>query len=146
MQRVTLERIWERTDRSNKSGCWFWEGPVFNSGYGMTAHRLAHRLVYELSFGRIPAGRCVCHKCDEKLCLNPKHLFVGTQADNIADKMAKGRHRVAHGEDNGQSKLTTAEAKKIKASAESTRKLAGLYGVCDETIRNIRVGVTWKAA
>lgn len=90
------KRFWEKVVKGrNKKDCWLWEGAVFNTGYGKIRRenkiKLAHRISWELHFGHIPEGMCVCHKCDVPLCVNPGHLFLGTQKDNIQDKVNKGR-------------------------------------------------------
>lgn len=89
-------RIQERIKKNQESDCWIWTGHIQNSGYGMITinkkNFLAHRLSYEAFIGKIPKGINVCHKCDVKLCCNPEHLFLGTQKENIADCIKKGRH------------------------------------------------------
>lgn len=83
------------------NGCWLWAGKTDVHGYGLLAHDgkivRAHRVAYSLMVGDIPAGLYVCHKCDVPRCINPAHLFVGTQSDNIRDCAAKGRHARAGG-------------------------------------------------
>jgi hypothetical protein len=89
-----IARFWKNVCKT-PGGCWVWTGGQFTNGYGgMTVDGKAlhvHRLSWELSRGPIPQEMCVLHKCDVRLCVNPDHLFTGTQGDNIADKVLKGR-------------------------------------------------------
>ncbi len=71
--------------------CWAWAGGHNNMGYGMHKRRLTHRVAYEREHGPIPAGMMVCHTCDEPGCINPAHLWLGTNADNQRDASEKGR-------------------------------------------------------
>jgi len=80
--------------------CWVWTGSRFSQGYGrLIGHGRAHRISWEIHFGDIPDGLCVCHHCDNPSCVNPKHLFLGTKGDNIRDRNAKGRDRTPQGDD-----------------------------------------------
>ncbi len=139
--------IGEKTIR----GCILWGGSVDTSkGYGtffMPGSRPtgAHRVAYELMVGPIPEGLYVLHRCDNRLCINPTHLFLGTHQDNIADCVAKGRQ--ARGEKQGFSKLTADDIIAIRRrcqDGESQRSIAEEFGVCQQSISNILRGVLWK--
>ena len=83
----------DRSYRITDSGCWEWVGPRQPNGYGVIAEGLStHRFSYERFKGAIPLGMCVLHSCDNKICVNPEHLFLGTNNDNTQDMMAKGRN------------------------------------------------------
>lgn len=139
----------ERFARSFETadGCFIWIRAVTWDGYGLfTPHRMpirrAHRYAWELANGPIPDGLQVLHECDNRRCVNPAHLFLGTNDDNMQD-MAKKR-RARHGESHPKTSLTAADVRAIRGSSETNEVLAQRHGVCNATISNIRNRVTWK--
>lgn len=101
MDEAFVRRFWLKVDRRNDEDCWPWRAGCFHSGYGAffwPGHRPggAHRFSYELHVGPIPKGMVIMHKCDNRPCVNPAHLRLGTQKDNIMDAVDKGRWMSQH--------------------------------------------------
>jgi hypothetical protein len=127
-------------------------------GYGMihiNDHRIGtHRLSWQLHFGKIPAGLFVCHKCDNRRCVRPDHLFIGTQADNLADAKLKGRMKkrnretIARGIRQGLAKLSENDVRMIRAfytpGVIRIQDLAKMFKVAPSTIWPILKRKTWK--
>lgn len=139
--------LWAYIQRIS-DGCWPWTGYVNRDGYGRFGknYTLAHRAVWELVNGPIPAGAVIRHSCDNPLCCNPDHLLSGSHADNTADKCA--RNRQAKGESNGQAKLS-AEAvlairKEYVPRVVMQKDLARRYGVSESMVQKIVLGKYWK--
>jgi hypothetical protein len=132
--------------------CWEWTGPLFSNGYGsVTVERKnvgAHRRSWELVHGPIPEGQYVCHRCDNKRCVRPNHLFLGTPADNLRDMVAKGRSLT--GSRNHQAKLTEEKAAEIRkryaAGGVTQAQLADEYGVVEGCIGNVIHNRVYKEA
>ena len=115
-------------------GCWLWTMGVNPAGYGIIDQKLAHRVSYEAFIGPIPKGSCVLHNCDNPPCVNPRHLRLGTQTDNMQD--VKDRRRFA-------SKLSPEQVIAIRDSGLTPSLLAENFNVCIETVRRIRRKESW---
>lgn len=132
-----------------ETGCWEYTGGRTGSNYGVvcfghTKQRGAHVISYELTFGPVPKGMQVCHRCDNPPCCNPDHLFLGTPQDNKNDEIAKGRH--VYGERVGNHKLTESDVIEIRKLIEAGHSLKGiglLYGVTGEAIWAIKNRKNW---
>jgi hypothetical protein len=128
------------------SGCWLWTGACMPWGYGVGSIRAkniyAHRLSWLLHRGEIPNGVFVLHKCDTPACVNPDHLFLGTNTDNRKDSVSKSRH--VYGERCRKSNLTAEQIIEIRTSPLSSYQLAKIYSVSSRNIRKIRRGEIWK--
>lgn len=89
-----IESFWSKVDKTET--CWLWTKSKYRHGYGcfcaMGTRHKAHRVSYEIAYGKIKDGLFVCHKCDNPSCVNPDHLFLGTHKDNALDMVNKGRH------------------------------------------------------
>ncbi len=152
------ERFWSRVKQSY--GCWEWTGTRTRLGYGSfsmivngrTTH-LAHIASWHIAGGNAlpPIGMKICHHCDNRECVNPAHLFMGTQRDNMLDCIKKGRMTpIPHpgfGEDHPISKLTWNQVREIRglfSSGERQTSLAQRFRVTRATIRSITRNVTWQ--
>lgn len=135
-------------------GCWMWVGRKNTQGYGWIAkekdgkNMLAHRASYQLFIGKIPKGKLVCHNCDVPSCVNPKHLWIGTNRDNTNDRDNKGRQKALSGEKCGKSKLTWKKVDKIRDDYMKKKatmlELANRYAVDRATIGYILNYHTWR--
>jgi hypothetical protein len=130
-----------------RTRCWLWVTKIDSDGYGRLGTRRAHRISWELANGQIPEDKWVLHKCDVRNCVRPSHLFLGSNQDNIADMVKKGRARKASGEAHGNSKLHRADIITIrKLYANGTlnlRELGEKYKVTRPAIGSIVSGRTW---
>ena len=140
-------------DQAGGDGCWIWAGIMNSNGYGRFSwknkHRLAHRFSYGLFYGDIPTGRCVCHTCDNRRCVNPDHLWLGTQSENLKDASQKGRMYRPNtcGARNGNTTLTERDVLAIREMHQAGQRqfrIAQLFSVSPSTVSNIIKRETWK--
>lgn len=150
------ERIRRLTTIDDATGCWNWSSTTRN-GYGrlIVGSRTdgsrrsvsAHRFAYQALVGPIPDGMEVCHRCDNRRCCNPAHLFVGTRQDNIDDREAKGRNRPPKGEASPQAKLTEKSVevgRQLRAAGWSFQRIADTLGVAKKTAALAVTGRQWS--
>ena len=111
--------FWSKVTITDLFECWIWNASTDHCGYGMFTvdgkRKRTHRIAYEFSYGKIPEGKLVCHHCDTPACVNPLHLWLGTQQDNMTDMVSKKRQSALKGENNGRSKLTETKVLAIRA-------------------------------
>ena len=157
-KKITLDQFMKRVELIPGHSCWEWIGGETTAGYGKyDPLRASHCVIYELLIGSIPKGKIICHRCNNKLCVNPDHLYAGTYSDNLNDVFAiNGRSRNA-GENSSNSKLTDMDVFKIKDrlrlfvikrgrlpfGSDSMRKIALDFNVTPSTIKRIKDGIGW---
>lgn len=150
MRATVEERFWRKVSPEPNTGCWLWTRA--DDGYGYGVFRVegktlkAHRFAFQLAHGRDPfPGLYVCHKCDQPACVNPEHLFEGTQKDNIHDAMFKGR--AARGARSGGAHLTEEKVREIRRRSEmgeTHSQLAKEFCVTISNISAITLGRSWR--
>ncbi len=150
-----ISKFNNRVDKS-LSDCWIWTGGIGSPGYGIFyidgKNYAAHVISYRIYKGNIPKDKIICHTCDNRACVNPEHLWLGTYKENMQDCIAKGRFkpiakRRMFGETNPQCILKESDIETIKRLRDNglaLQKIADKYGVCRETIRKIIIGKTWN--
>lgn len=160
-----MERFWSKVRKDGPGGCWEWRASLCSSGYGSFLFEgrseRAHRVSWILSFGGVPAGLCVLHHCDNRRCVNPAHLYLGTKKDNAGDRERRGRSnhaigfrhgRYTHpgqtaGSRNGRAKLRERDVALLlkKYFKQGCRKadLAREYGLSKTTVGHIVSGKLW---
>ena len=143
---VEKERIEKKVERIPEGGCWVWMGTTTVRGYGQlikdTKKLSAHRASYEAFVGPIPKGMNVCHTCDNVSCVNPNHLFLGTQKQNLQDMARKGRS--TRGEKNPSSKLTKEQVKQIRMMDETCSFISKIFNVSVSAISAIKRKERWS--
>lgn len=139
------EKFEKKINKTTDDKCWLWLGSIGNHSYGRLwfngKRYLAHRLSWIIYKGEIPKNKCVCHKCDNPLCVNPEHLFIGTHDENMKDMSKKGRVRFV-------SILDESSVRDIKmkyrAGGNTYGDLAKAYKVSKICIEKILLGKRWK--
>lgn len=155
MNKKTQERFFKKVLKTKN--CWIWTAAKNWKGYGQFGIKIgpkkwkikyAHRLSYILFKGKIPKNLLVLHKCDTPNCINPKHLFLGTDMDNCKDKIKKGRIADTRGEKNGRAILTYKKVSKIRSLYKTNKytqiELANKFGVKKSIIGRIITNIAWK--
>lgn len=139
--------FWKRVDKTGE--CWLWTGALNQYGYGYYRYGGSvwgsHRFAYYLAYGKNPEGYVVRHTCDNPACVRPEHLQLGTHADNVRDRVKRGRS--ARGSANGRSKLKEKDIPVIRArlkEGDGMSVIAREYKVDPASIRHIRDGRNWK--
>lgn len=132
------ERFWARVDQRGPDDCWDWTGRRHRQGDGIIwvgmKPLLAHRVAYQLAVGSVPDGLCVCHRCDRPPCVNPAHLFLGTQRENMADMSRKRRTRRL-------TSVQVAEVRRLREGGMMVAEVAAKFGVSRATIScEVRLG------
>ena len=129
--------FWDQVEQTDT--CWIWKGRLNDDGYGVYGSKLAHRVSIAAHDGSV-----VLHECDNRACVRPEHLRLGTHRDNMADMRAKGRAARLAGEHNGRAKLRLVQVVGVHNSTLSHCRLARDLGVHEREIRRIRRGERWK--
>ena len=154
---TVAERFWHYINKNGPGGCWVWTGTLNDAGYGILGINnrgrieRAHRLSWQMAVGPIPANLCVCHHCDNRRCVNPQHLFLGTRDDNNRDMRSKNRWSkppVRYGILNNKTKLNDVKVREIRslhATGQYThRELARQFGIDRSQVGHIVNGECWK--
>lgn len=140
--RATVHPFWRNVSVSSTDECWLWRGKVDQHGYGYESRERSHRVAWEVFHRQsLEPGDVVRHSCDTPACCNPLHLTVGTQVENVQDRVERARG--ARGAANGRAKLTEDQVLAIFRAAGTHAKVAAAYGVSEHTAKDIRLGRSW---
>jgi hypothetical protein len=139
-------RFWSKVQVLGLDECWEWSRSLFPRGYGRVTFQGqvvgAHRVAYELTHGLIPQGLDVLHSCDNRKCCNPTHLRLGTDQDNVEDKMSRGRQTL--GSVNGMSRLTENQVLSIRFDSRIQSIIAKDFGITQSMVSKIKLKTSWK--
>ena len=146
-----LNRFWSKVNKTDT--CWLWTASSRTDGYGVIGiegkTKSAHRVSWQLTYGDIPDGLYVCHHCDNKLCVNPNHLFLGTAKDNTQDMIQKGRRGGCYRLEGWMvpiiRKMLTS-ASKSGRGLWTHKRIGEIFNVSRNTISNISINTTWRKA
>jgi hypothetical protein len=144
-----IKRFWSKVFKGGADDCWEWAATASSNGYGVVSLNYCafgpHRIAYFLHYGKDPGDKLVCHKCDNRLCCNPRHLFLGTQKMNVQDMWRKGRGCMLRlkGERSACSKLSESQVVAIRKSDALQRVLAKRYKVSLSLISAIKLRKRW---
>ena len=144
-------RFWSKVEVVSENECWIWRASKLKGGYGNYRHdgktTLSHRVAWILANGEIPPGMCVCHNCDNRACVNQYHLFLGTNSDNSADMVRKGRQARRVGEEHSQARLTEVDIHFIRywlRCGYTNVEISAEFKVCHQMISRINTGKAWS--
>lgn len=140
----TISRFWSMVNKTES--CWLWTGGKMPNGYAnfhieRNKSWRVHRFSYWLANGEIPPGKGVLHKCDVRHCVNPDHLFIGSQKDNLQDCKSKGR--TTTGTRNAMARLDNESVLKIRSAVGSQRQIANMFNVHQSTVSNVINRKSW---
>ncbi len=156
----SAERFWSKVKKASRvtsphvsTPCWNWTASIWSGGYGSFhfegKDKKSHRHAWELTYGKIPDGLFACHHCDNKICVNPEHLFLGGARENQVDLITKGLRTIACGEGHGEAKLTKRQViqiKKRRAKGHLLMAIAKDFNVSRSNISSICLNKSWRLA
>jgi HNH endonuclease len=146
-----IRDFWAKVDHvSNPDGCWEWQGAKTHRGYGLKNNLMptgekrcvhSHRMAWLLEHGEVPEGLMVCHKCDNRACCNPAHLFLGTPQENTQDMIAKGRHSAPPARERRFTKEDAARMAELDARGVSYRAIGKVFNTTHSMVRRVLSGL-----
>lgn len=147
-----MKTFWSKVDKSG--ACWVWTGCRDRHGYGQfkppaPVKKLigAHRMSWMIANSEVPAGLHVCHRCDNRACVNPAHLFVGTNADNVRDRQQKGRTKSVRGEEHPGAKIGAVEVVAIREMVKQgapQSEVSARFGIGNTQVGRIARRAEWR--